>query len=217
MAIALLPLVVWLIHGSVDWFWEMPALAGPALGFLGMAGCLRRVRDRGRPGPRPVDAAARARASAVGGRRQQARLRRGRRRRRASLALAATLTLGLPYLATREMSIASDTAPANPAAALADLRRAASLDPLNSDPTRTAGEIALQTGRYRLAATRFHQTLAREPGDWVAYLGSGLAASALGDRTDARQDFIAAVRINRYQYVNHARPPASPVPPSTHL
>ena len=35
---ALLPFVVWLIHGSVDWFWEMPALSGPALGFLGMAG-----------------------------------------------------------------------------------------------------------------------------------------------------------------------------------
>ncbi len=37
---ALLPLVVWLIHGSVDWFWEMPALSGPALGFLGMAGSI---------------------------------------------------------------------------------------------------------------------------------------------------------------------------------
>ena len=33
----MLPLVVWLIYGSVDWFWEMPALSGPALGFLGVA------------------------------------------------------------------------------------------------------------------------------------------------------------------------------------
>src|SRR6185312_10738708 len=36
-AAALLPFVVWLIYGSVDWFWEVPALSGPALGFLGMA------------------------------------------------------------------------------------------------------------------------------------------------------------------------------------
>jgi hypothetical protein len=38
--IALLPLIVWLIHGSVDWFWEMPALSAPALAFLAMAGAL---------------------------------------------------------------------------------------------------------------------------------------------------------------------------------
>ena len=37
---ALLPLVVWVIHGSIDWFWEIPALSGPALGFLGVAGAL---------------------------------------------------------------------------------------------------------------------------------------------------------------------------------
>src|SRR6185437_10010781 len=39
-AALLMPLVVWLIHGSLDWFWEVPALSGPALGFLGAAGGL---------------------------------------------------------------------------------------------------------------------------------------------------------------------------------
>ena len=38
--IALLPLIVWLLHGSVDWFWEMPALSAPALAFLAMGGAL---------------------------------------------------------------------------------------------------------------------------------------------------------------------------------
>ncbi len=42
---ALLPLVVWLIHGSIDWFWEIPALTGPALGCLAMA-CALGARDR---------------------------------------------------------------------------------------------------------------------------------------------------------------------------
>ncbi|MBV9818560.1 MAG: O-antigen ligase family protein, partial [Solirubrobacterales bacterium] len=43
--VALLPLVVWLIHGSLDWFWEMPALSGPALGFLAAAAALARTPE----------------------------------------------------------------------------------------------------------------------------------------------------------------------------
>ena len=43
VAAAMLPVIEWLIHGSVDWFWEMPALSGPALGFLAVA-CTLSVR-----------------------------------------------------------------------------------------------------------------------------------------------------------------------------
>ena len=39
--ILLLPLVVWLVHGSIDWFWEYPVLSVPALAFLGAATALR--------------------------------------------------------------------------------------------------------------------------------------------------------------------------------
>ena len=41
----LIPLIPWLVHGSVDWFWEVPALSGPAFAFLGMAAGLSRQRD----------------------------------------------------------------------------------------------------------------------------------------------------------------------------
>ena len=41
---ALIPLIPWLVHGSVDWFWEVPALSGPAFAFLGMAAGLSRRR-----------------------------------------------------------------------------------------------------------------------------------------------------------------------------
>ncbi len=41
----ILPLLPWLVHGSVDWFWEVPALSGPAFAFLGMAAGLGRRRD----------------------------------------------------------------------------------------------------------------------------------------------------------------------------
>ena len=43
-AAALLPLIVWGVHGSVDWFWEMPALSGPAFAFLGLGAAMGRPR-----------------------------------------------------------------------------------------------------------------------------------------------------------------------------
>lgn len=194
VAIALIPLVVWLVHGSIDWFWEMPALSGPALGFLGVACALGRADIA--PGvsglaesPEPARRAVLRRGLlAAGG---------------AVLLIAMTLVLALPYLATRKISIASDLAGTDPTAALADLRQAASLDPLDADPTRMAGFIALQSGRNQLAASLFAQSLAREPGDWFAYLGSGLAASALGHRATARRDYAIAEHINHTQYVDY--------------
>ncbi len=161
--IALLPLVVWLIHGSVDWFWEVPALSGPTLGFLGMACALRPgARDKGASrGSRPGIWITRV-AGAAG-------------------LLACTAVLALPYLAVRKISQASDVSANDPVAALADLTTAAQLDPWNPDSTRMAGMIALQTGRFAVAQRRFRQTIAREPDGWYGWLGAGLAASELGE------------------------------------
>ncbi|HET9102959.1 MAG TPA: O-antigen ligase family protein [Solirubrobacteraceae bacterium] len=188
-AAGLMPLIVWTVHGSVDWFWEMPALSGPALGFLGAAGALARPAAA-----RTADASSRSRD-----RRRHTALPAVGWLLSAVIALAATVALGLPYLATRKASIASNLAASNPRAALAELHSAADLDPLSSEVTRSAGQIALQIGDLRLAAHWFNETLRREPGDWYAYLGAGLAASALGDRATARRDFAAAVRHDRFQ------------------
>jgi hypothetical protein len=176
--LALLPLVVWLIHGSIDWFWELPALSGPALGFLGMACALGPAtpssgrRRSWRPPAWLVGA-----IGAVG-------------------LIACTVVLALPYLSIREISQASDISAGNPAAALADLATAADLDPWNPDPARLAGTIALQNGRFAEAQERFRQAIEREPDGWFAWLGAGLAASALGDRGGAATDFKTAAAIN---------------------
>jgi len=195
---ALLALVVWLIHGSVDWFWEVPALSGPALGFLAMAGALT------------ADTPATVPAGAAQGRQGvQWRLRSREALQRVPGAawiaaagvalLAAVLVLALPYLSVREVSLATDVRATDSSAALRDLSRAANLNPLSPVPGRLGGAIALQVGDYRTAEARFRQAIGREPGAWFGWLGDGLAASQLGDRVRARHDFEVAYSINRVQ------------------
>jgi len=176
--IALIPVVVWLIHGSVDWFWEMPALSGPALGFLGMSAAL-------------------ASPGAVAGGRRGPRLPRPAVLTLGALAvIAAAVALIFPYLSVRELSIASNVQVTDPAAALHDLAIAAELNPLSPDPGHMAGTIALQTGRLREAERRFRQMVSVEPETWYGWLGDGLAASALGERARALHDFRTAATID---------------------
>jgi hypothetical protein len=205
-AVALLPLVVWLIHGSIDWFWEVPALAGPALGFLAVAGALAQA-----VAPARVNAA-------TGTARSSPRILKPVAIAGTALALVAgAVVLGLPYLSTREVSLASGASQSDPAAALRDLARAAKLNPLSADPGRIGGALALQIGDYATAEQRFGQSIAREPGGWFAWMGDGLAASALGDRTRAHHDFVVATTINSKKYAAenalarvYSRTPMSP-------
>ncbi len=190
-AAALLPLVVWLVHGSVDWFFEMPALSGPALGFLGMA--VGMSATRGTPvepapaGSDPAAAPAGRRLGAARGLSLVAGL---------VLLMACTVALAFPYLSVREVSEASDASSTDPAAALSDLSRAASLDPWNPVPGRMAGQIDLTTGHYPQAERAFRQTIAREPDGWYAWLGAGLAASARGDDVTAARYLHRAFEID---------------------
>ncbi len=194
--VCLLPLVVWVIHGSVDWFWEIPALTAPALGFLALAGALS-GKDRAqstrlwrRRVLRPLPAASSALTPP---------LRTLTLAACALVLVVAALTLGLPYLSVREVSLASDLRQSNPAAALRHLSTAADLNPLSADPARLAGTIALQSGRFGDSEQRFRQAIAREPGGWFSWFGDGLAASALGDSARAHHDFAVAAAINTQQ------------------
>jgi hypothetical protein len=180
-AVALLPLIVWLVQGSIDWFWEMPALTGPALGFLAAAGALGAPSaPLVRPSP-------------------------GRVRVYAGLGVATfaviAVVLIFPYLSVREMSIGADLRATNPDAALTAFRRAGSLNPLNADPGRFAGTFALQQGRWSDARHFFDQATTRQPGGWLPWFGAGLAASELGDRRAARHDFKVAMTLEHDQPV----------------
>lgn len=178
---ALLVPAVWLLHGSIDWFWEMPALSAPALGFLAMGGALRA------PGATEIQAPSSSRRS----------IQRTLLGAAGVLGmLCATIVLTFPYLSVREVSVADDVRARNAEQALRDLATAADLNPTSADPGRIGGTIALQTGRYLQAEQLFRQAIDREPGGWYAWLGAGLAASALGQRPQATHDFTVAASIN---------------------
>jgi hypothetical protein len=188
----LLPALVWLIHGSLDWFWEVPALSGPALGFLGAAGGLGTALG--------VVPALQAPSEGAAPSRRRLRVPAPAWIAAAALAYAcATAVLGFPYLSAHEVQIASRADSGNPSAALGDLRLAARLNPLSSDPGRIAGAIALRAGLDSTALQRFRQSIGREPGGWFSWLGAGLAASSLGDRAQARHDFTVADAIDARQ------------------
>ena len=208
---ALLPFVVWLIHGSVDWFWEVPALSGPALGFLGMAAALGARSPAAEAVPEAdagpeTDALVRPNTAPAGPDAPAP----GRPARGLGVAagafgvlalLAAVIVLGFSYLSVRETSIGSDLSQSDPTQALHALNIAADLNPLSADPGRLAGSIALANQRYETARQRFGQATSRDPGGWYGWLGAGLAASALGDRAQARRDFQTAHSINPRQAV----------------
>jgi Flp pilus assembly protein TadD len=110
----------------------------------------------------------------------------------AALALLAAVALALPYVAEEEVAAASSGWPSDPAQAFARLRRAAQLNPLSARPRLVAGVIALELGRPRAAEAAFAQALARDGDDWFAWFGRGLAASAAGERTKARDSYTRA-------------------------
>jgi hypothetical protein len=190
IAIALLPLVDWLIHGSVDWFWEMPALSAPALGFLGMATALAAPARRGAAGGTrlPGGTAPRGNAGRVAARSLAA-----------AALLAATLVLALPYLSEQEAANADRLRSSDAVAALADLKLSHELNPLSAAPGQLGGTIALQAGLYEQAQARYHQATSAEPGGWLAWFGEGLASGQLGERSAAMRQLRRALEIEDLQ------------------
>jgi hypothetical protein len=160
----------WLLHGSVDWFWEFPGLAAPALASLGLAAALApRVELRAERVSAPGTAAARPlrRVAAIG----------------SAIALVAlALSFAAPWLAAREVNRAERNWPGNPDGAFRRLDRAERLNPLSPRPQLTAATIALRVNRIPLAKREFREALEREPRNFYALLELGAIAAGEGDR-----------------------------------
>jgi hypothetical protein len=156
----------WLVHGSLDWFFEWGGLGAAAFALLGLACACQDAPElwhRARP---PMARPALALATFV-------------------LAVLAAVALTLPWLAEREIAAAAADWPNDAAGAYARLDRAAGLDPLADRPYLVAGSIATRRGELDRARTAFLRALERVPRGSYANLELGAIAAEQGHRQQA--------------------------------
>ncbi len=207
----------WVVHGSVDWFWEFAGLGAPAFALLGLACALdpgRRPRRRDGSeegaaadgaGEGPGAGATRAGAEPQGGPAEGggASARRAPVRSWAAgllvavlVAVAAALALAGPWLSQLQVQSAASEWPKNPSGAYSRLKDAAGLDPLSGQPYLIAGSIALRRGELRRADEQFQKALGRVPDDAYATLERGAIASTQGRRAEAKVLLARAAALN---------------------
>lgn len=175
-AVCMVAFAYWLVHGSIDWFWELPGLAAPAFAFLALSVSIDRLPRRGPAGnPRVARAAATVGLGAV---------------------VAAVVSLAAPWLAAKEVQAALHQWQDRPAESLDRLERARRLNPLSDQPDVLAGVIASKHGDTRRMAEAFRRALERNPYNWYAHLELGVAYAGLGRRGDALRELARAARLN---------------------
>jgi hypothetical protein len=173
---ALAMAVYWFVHGSVDWFWEIPALGGAAFWCLGMAASLT-------SGP-------------------SARVRTPRQLRHlltaglAAMAAVVVVAFALPWLAAEETLRAATSWRQDPHGAYARLDTAARLNPLSDEPKVVEGAIASRLHDRARMRSAFKEALRRDPRDWYAHLELAVVASLEGRRTVALRELANARRLD---------------------
>jgi tetratricopeptide (TPR) repeat protein len=181
-AAALAGFAYWLVHGSIDWFWEFAGLGAPAFALLGLACALA-------PTARPALAHGRATPRGPGARRML-----GAFALLVGLAIAASLTA--PWLSQLEVQDAAHIWTRAPRTAYSRLNEAADLNPLSDTPYLVAGSIALRYGELNRADREFTLALGRTPDDAYATLERGAIASYKGERAAALGLLQRAVHLD---------------------
>ena len=170
----------WFVHGSVDWFWEIPALGAAAFALLGLAAGLAPRRPALRPGDRARPLAAGAWIAVA-----------------AAVAALAGLSLAGPWLAERYTDQALALWRDDPGRAFDKLDRSRSLNPLSATPDAAAGSIAIQLDRPGEAEARFRAAVDREPGESHSHLRLGALLVNAGRREEGLEQLREALRLNR--------------------
>lgn len=169
--------VVWLVQGSIDWFWEYPALSVPALAFAGAAGALDRVE--------PLRASSGRRASSL-----------------LAAALAALLGAGMlaavaiPFVAARHARAATRVWEARPQSAYEQVRSATDLLPFDDQLYLLGGSIALNRAEYARARSWLLQAERRDDQNWLTPFALGLVYGELGKRVQAFAQLRRAHALN---------------------
>ncbi|HUR84043.1 MAG TPA: O-antigen ligase family protein [Solirubrobacteraceae bacterium] len=178
VAAAVAGFVMWFAHGMVDWLWEFPALSIAAIGLLALAS--RTGEDEAATGRAP----GRVRAGAL-----------------AAAALLAGISFALPGAAARSVAAARDASALSPALGIADLRRAAALNPLSARPLVAQSILARQAGRLEQARAALRDAVHREPRNWFAHLELALLDAQQGRTPAALRGLRTATALNPRQPV----------------
>lgn len=185
-AVALTPLIVWLVHGSIDWLWEFPALSVPALAFIAAAGALAAA-------PRPATERPRRAPSK--------RMAVALRVTVALVTVAALVAIGVAFMAARDVQKALGEPEGKGASAYVELRRAADLMPFNAQTDLIAGSLAFNEGYLAIARRWFVQARENDPYGWLAPFALGLIEGEARDARAARALLLAARRLNPHEPV----------------
>lgn len=171
--------VYWFVHGSVDWFWEMPALGMAAFALLGLAAGQAPRRPCLRPAPRrrPLGASYGGVLATVA-------------------AAAVAVSLAGPWLSVLYVDDAADVWTTDAGAAFEKLDRAASLNPFSPTPDVIAGHIALRLDRLDEAESRFRAAIEREPVDTRPHLQLGALLVNQGEREVGLRHLRIARRLD---------------------
>jgi hypothetical protein len=201
--ILLVFLVVWLVQGSIDWFWEYPALSVPALAFTAAAGALGRGTSAP---PEPAGAALPQSAGAAlpepAGAAPPQPAGRGRTLSLLGTAAAAVLGVGaivalaIPFAAARHVREATLIWPSRAAQAYADVRAATGLLPFDAQLYLVGGSIALNLGEYDRARGWLLEAERHDDRNWLAPFALGLAEGERGRPAQARTQLLLAQRLN---------------------
>ena len=154
----------WAIHGSADWFWEIAGLGGAAFALAGLAVATM-----------PGDAARPRGGTGRGG--------------RVAVVLCGATLVGaflLPWLSEREVQRAGKAFATEPGRAIAHLRRASALEPLDAGPPGVEGAAWLRVGDTLRARAAFERARKRDGDAYAPALQLAAIASARGERRAAR-------------------------------
>jgi tetratricopeptide (TPR) repeat protein len=175
-ASAMTGFIYWLLHASVDWFWELPVLGAAAFMYLGLAIGTSAPADAGRDDyyePAPWA--------------------RG-------LGLVACVTVAFsflfPWLSARGIDQALAIWRTDPDAAQVHLAQARALNPLTDRADEIAGAIASRTGDVATMRRSFQRAIGRDPKNWYSHLELGIAYALSGDQQSALAELEIADELN---------------------
>jgi O-Antigen ligase len=143
----------WLIHSSIDWFWELPALTGAALALLAIASS-----------PVPAEVSRPRRESRSLSLRAIA----------AATALVVAAVLAIPWASFSLIDAAMARGAGRSSYSL--LATAARLNPLSEQPALGEATLAAKAGDRKRERRALLKALRRSPHDWYPYFMLGIVA-----------------------------------------